>query len=129
MVQKPIAMSAIAPVAVAAILMLGTLAALSTINHASAQESSNTGNATDFASNPEKQPCGTCADPLQEMVPAMKFAPHEILKCPATPLSEPVVDCTTINHASAQESSNTGNATDFASNPEKQPCGTCINSP
>jgi hypothetical protein len=57
MVQKLIAMSAFAPVGVAAILMLGTLAALSAINHASAQESSNTGNATDFASNPEKEPC------------------------------------------------------------------------
>jgi hypothetical protein len=102
--------------------MLGTLAALSTINHASA---CNTGEEC----NTEKQPCGTCADPLQEMVPAMKFTPHEILKCPATPLSEPVVVCTTINHASSQESSKTGNATDFASNPEKQPCATCIDNP
>lgn len=66
MVQKLIALSAIAAVAIAAILMLGTLAAISTINHVSAQESSNTGNATEGANNPE---------PLQEMVPAMTFTP------------------------------------------------------
>jgi hypothetical protein len=70
MVQKLIALSAIAAVAVAAILMLGTLAAMSTINHAYAQERSNTGNATRCNTgeecNTEKQPCGTCIDNPQE---------------------------------------------------------------
>jgi hypothetical protein len=70
MVQKLITLSAIAAVAVAAILMLDTLAAISTINHASAQGSSNTGNATrcntDEECNTEKQPCGTCIDNPQE---------------------------------------------------------------
>ena len=86
MVQKLIAMSAIAAVAVAAILMLGTLAAISMFNHASAQESSNTGNATEGANNPEPlqeivinaTEGASNPEPLQEMVPAMTFTPFHI---------------------------------------------------
>src|SRR5690349_10546450 len=106
MVHRPFVMSAIAAVAVAAILMLGTLAAISTNNRVSAQESSNTGNVTrcNIASHCIEAAVPPLQDPLQEIIPAM---PHEILKCPASPLSEAVVVCTTINHASAQESSRT----------------------
>jgi len=98
-------MSAIAPIAVAAILMLGTLAAISLFNHASAQESSNAGNATEGANNPEQLQelnagnategannpeqlqelnAGNATEgannpePLQEMVPAMTFTPIHI---------------------------------------------------
>ena len=103
MVQKLIALSAIAPVTVAAILMLGTLAAISTINHVSAQESSNTGNATQESSNTE---------PLQEMVPAMTFPSFHITNQQqlANGLTEekPNVDCN--RTVCVERAPHTGNA-------------------
>jgi hypothetical protein len=63
MVQKPIAMSAIAPVAVAAILMLGTLA-ISLTNHVFAQEKP-----TQLTINvwPGRATCDTCGEISHEV--------------------------------------------------------------